>query len=283
MRRIVPFCIPLLAAAWIVILCILIAPTTARAGQGAINAPATAGAGQVTFVMNDDDLSEEMAALVRDSQLFEFLAEHINGFFKLPEDLTIVIRTCDEANAFYDPETRELIMCSELFDYLYEQAKGMEEENADQLFLDVMFFTTLHEFGHALIDVYNLPITGREEDVADQISTWFSLETIGENEEECISSPLNAAYFFAVEYDEAAEGDSELAFWDSHSLDPQRFYNIICWVDGYDPELTEKILEDNIHNVLPEEREVYCAEEYGKMRQAFAHLLNPHLATPIEN
>ena len=32
--------------------------------------------------------------------------------------------------------------------------------------------TFFHELGHALIDAWDLPITGREEDAADQLPTW---------------------------------------------------------------------------------------------------------------
>ncbi|WP_245897226.1 DUF4344 domain-containing metallopeptidase [Roseobacter denitrificans] len=49
-------------------------------------------------------LAEEVAAL--------------NADFVLPESVHLSVQDCDEANGFYDSETREIILCSELDGYL---------------------------------------------------------------------------------------------------------------------------------------------------------------------
>jgi hypothetical protein len=46
----------------------------------------------------------------------------LNEDFALPEDLVIRVEACDEANAFYDPVTVEVVMCSEFEDWLREIA-----------------------------------------------------------------------------------------------------------------------------------------------------------------
>lgn len=42
----------------------------------------------------------------------------LNEDFDLPEPLALRVEACGEANGFYDPETREIIICSELDGYL---------------------------------------------------------------------------------------------------------------------------------------------------------------------
>ena len=47
----------------------------------------------------------------------------LNKWLVLPQDLTIGVQDCGEANAYYDPQAVEIIMCTEYADYLLEQAK----------------------------------------------------------------------------------------------------------------------------------------------------------------
>lgn len=42
----------------------------------------------------------------------------LNQDFILPKTLRFSVQTCDEPNAFYDPETVEIIMCEEMVDWL---------------------------------------------------------------------------------------------------------------------------------------------------------------------
>lgn len=44
----------------------------------------------------------------------------LNNDFILPTAVTVIVEDCDEANAFYDPGTREIIMCTEFEAYLAE-------------------------------------------------------------------------------------------------------------------------------------------------------------------
>ena len=52
-----------------------------------------------------------------------------------------------------------------------EEAALSREEIVQLVVLANLEFTLLHEIGHALIDHFELPVFGREEDAADQIAT----------------------------------------------------------------------------------------------------------------
>lgn len=48
--------------------------------------------------------------------------EALNAEFRLPETLIVSVIPCDVANAWYDPEAVEIVMCTEFADWLVESA-----------------------------------------------------------------------------------------------------------------------------------------------------------------
>lgn len=236
-------------------------------------APALAGQARVAYgpqLAPSPALDEARA-----EQVFETLAENINAVFDLPRDLVLRVEDCGEANAYYDPENSAILVCGELLPEFRDLAAAMEPDRDAALTLayDNLMFTVYHELGHALVDILDLPITGREEDVADQAAVWLMLETLDEGEG--LQAVLGSADFFAAQ-SEAARGDDP-AFWDSHGLDAQRFHNILCWAWGFDPDQAAAALGQDLERLLPEERRQYCAEEYARMHNSFLTLLGKHL------
>lgn len=78
-----------------------------------------AGAGE-TFVFDGDAEADGYSALLA-SEIAWF-----NERMSLPATLTITIAECGESNAFYDPETKSVTMCTELIDDL-ERLAGTGE------------------------------------------------------------------------------------------------------------------------------------------------------------
>ena len=56
-----------------------------------------------------------------------------------------------------------------------------------------------------------------------------------------------------------------LAYADEHSLDPQRFFSIVCTVTGSDPEAYAEIVSNGY---LPETRAQRCQGEYEQKRKS---------------
>lgn len=48
---------------------------------------------------------------------------YLNENYGLSQTVTVTVEYCDEANAFYDPQHRAIIMCAEFEDYLFELAE----------------------------------------------------------------------------------------------------------------------------------------------------------------
>jgi hypothetical protein len=128
-------------------------------------------------------------------------------------------------------------------------------------------FALMHELGHALIDVLELPIVGREEDAVDQLATILMLNQGATGD----SLAFGAVGWFLTKSKTALLDD--LAFADDHGLDRQRVYNIICWIYGRDPERYPEVANEDW---LPENRVEGCRAEYQRLARNWGRLLEPH-------
>lgn len=212
-------------------------------------------------------IQEEMQA----EQVIENLAAALNDALALPAEVSITFAECDEPNAFYDPERQAIEMCYELLEEMYEGAleAGYSDEEAETVASNVIMFFFYHEVGHALVDVLDLPITGREEDAVDQLSM-YALSF----EQEGAGTALDAALAFMAWAEEREEAGGEAVFWGEHSLNEQRYFNIVCWVFGQDPERFDNFIADG---TLPEDRAARCPAEWARIDNSWTTLLGNYL------
>ena len=218
----------------------------------------------------EDGLSaEERAELADEEKSLEEAAAELNKAFALPHDILIGFDECEEPNAFYDAEKKEVVVCYQLVEDLFESFRGdyRTDKEIEEVVANATTFIFFHEVGHALIDAYDLPVTGREEDAVDQLSVLV----LADGSEEGDRTVLDAARSFSRATD--AELD-ELAFADEHSLDRQRFYNIICLLYGQNEEKFAALVNDG---TLPEGRAERCADEHARARRAWDSLLAPYM------
>lgn len=212
---------------------------------------------------------ERIANQVKEEKLLEDAAERLNKALVLPHDISLRAKDCEEVNALYNPNDHSITVCYELMEHFYKIFKsvGRSEETASQNMFDSVRFVFLHELGHALIDSYNLPITGNEEDAADRLSSYICLEELGEVG---VRSAIAISDEFAIETKQNPSQKRD--FYDEHLLSEQRLYNILCMIYGSDSEKHKDIVEKG-H--LPRERAEKCESEYEKTSQAWKNLLKP--------
>jgi len=155
------------------------------------------GKGRVTIVYQDDAiLPENRDAIkkIRDSGVFERMADRLTKTVALPHDLQIVV-TDKTPKGFDDPTTEvdgRTIFWPAAFskatrDVLAEflpeviaskgppRAISKENFTADVLNVWANQFILGHELGHAMVRQLNLPLTGLEEDSADGFATFFTV------------------------------------------------------------------------------------------------------------
>ena len=261
-----------------------VSPSTAQAGPEQSARPAEpSGTGKDdasgAMIPRYDDANSPEAKTGRDIQeqasLLNHLSDSVNNTLKLPHDIQLVGKQCDTANAWWDPGDNSVTLCYE------EATEGLEiytkAGDADPRASTVNgeIATFYHELGHMVISLYDLPITGREEDVADQLSAYILLTPGPDGKVD--PANVQAIKDSAREFQGYAEAAGELDDTDlagGHSPNKVRAFNMECWLYGSNPAANGDLVGDG-H--LPQSRAELCEDEWDKLSHAWSQLLGPHL------
>jgi hypothetical protein len=206
---------------------------------------------------------------IKEAGMMERFTEVLNtnsNLPALPRSVGLRMAQCGNVNAFYNPRQGTVTMCYELLQHLagiFVQDGRWTQEQTEAVDGAVNFIM-YHEVGHALVDVMDLPVTGREEDAVDQLATYLLVGSGEKGAQAAFNGVL------AVQPGENAVFDNS-DFADEHSLGPQRLFNIACWVYGSDPQKYSRIVSGGM---LPRERAARCPGEYQRMSKAWERLLS---------
>ncbi|GAB3387782.1 DUF4344 domain-containing metallopeptidase [Lysobacter fragariae] len=221
-----------------------------------------------------------------DGDLWHHLPEiqSIDGLLMLPRPIKFITAECREPNAFYTPERSEVVMCYETMKVLLERGEQLAKDqnlgdDYAQKYLDAnLRFILLHETGHALIDMLEIPITGREEDAVDQLAATLMQRFAGDHESSRqVSENLRmASNWFLVRSTGAYNLD---AYADEHALGEQRYFNLQCLVYGSNPA---RYLDIVTSGDLTAARARTCPAEARRVNKAWLRLLLPHVAPKYE-
>jgi len=219
-----------------------------------------------------------------DTHLFSSIPEitAVDGGFVLPRQLNYVTAQCGETNAFYAKKLSAIVLCYEMIDDLRQMAEGLSKGISDpkgfttEFVRDTLRFILMHETGHALIDMLHLATVGREEDAVDQLAIVMlvKMPITNESKNEKARVLQLASTWFKVNSDIRMPGMA--AFADEHSLDAQRYYNILCLAYGFDTAQYRGVINQGM---LPQARADRCVDEAAGIADSWARLLLPHLAS----
>jgi hypothetical protein len=175
-------------------------------------------------------------------------------------------------NAWYEKDI--IRVCYELVDDIWKKA-AEKTTPAGIAPIDTMVgpfvFVVLHEAGHALFEMLNLPVIGRVEDAADQFATYFMLLFEKDEKRRLITG---AAYRYKADVAAPTTTLAWQAFADEHGLPAQRFYNLLCMAYGGDSVLFADFVTADY---LPETRAERCRMEFVQVANGFAALLSSHI------
>jgi hypothetical protein len=185
----------------------------------------------------------------------------------------VVAGECGQENAFFVPDDTlpRVVLCYEFVQAVIDEFKndGLDQATLDTRIKSTVLFVLFHEFGHALIHLFDLPITGREEDAVDQLATFILAEKTPE-------AAYSAAEFFRQTGDWGDMGIFRRPhnFADEHSLDEQRFFNILCWTYGANPAERWLLAER-----LPRGRAQRCPAEWAQLKRSWDRIMLAALNT----
>ncbi|UHC17075.1 DUF4344 domain-containing metallopeptidase [Methylobacterium currus] len=209
---------------------------------------------------------------VKKRRVLEGLREIAAGI-RLPRSLTLRFSGCrGEADAWYEPRTRTVTVC-------YEYVRDVEDRVPEDtvrgggMRRDVVFGLIaqafLHETGHALYDLLEVPVLGREEDAADQFAALVLLELPPAQARHVVDGI--ARLFRSLAADEPL-GTVLLA--DDHSLALQRLYSLLCLAYGADRHTFGDLVASG---ALPRPRADHCGAEYDLAMSSLRKLFRHHL------
>ena len=134
----------------------------------------------------------------------------------------------------------------------------------------------LHETGHAIFYLLDIPIFGREEDAADAIAAYVSLQFGPTSARRILTG--SAFVWRAAELTRQKKRSPRQFedYSDEHGTDAQRFYNILCIALGSDMVEKTNTFSDFVQ-LLPEGRRGQCVREYTHVKNSFARFVLPHI------
>jgi len=249
------------------------------------------GRGQVTIVYQDDAIlpeNRDVIKKIRDSGVFERMAERLTNAVALPHDLRVIVTdkapkgiddpSMIDGGTIYWPAAFSKATHDLLTEFLPEitatkgapRAISQKDFTADVLNVWANQFILGHEFGHAVIRQLNLPLTGMEEDSADGFATFFTV-----NDK---NTGPNAALGGAVLFDAMGSKRPNLTLEDFSSDHPvilQRVYNFVCAIVGSDAlRLQNSLVTDGY---IPQGRALLCLKEWAQLNYGWWTMLEPHL------
>jgi hypothetical protein len=247
----------------------LLVPEMATTAQAAA---ARASRVSVSYVVPKNPAHQPIYEELKRLRFLEKLQRFLTPF-RLPRALLVKVEGCDgDANAFY--EYSVITVCYEYIDQLW---KTMPAETTatgvtpiDSI-VGPLFDTCLHEFGHALFDLLRVPVLGREEDAADQVSAYLMLH-LGKTEARRLIEGV--AYAYRIEAEADTVPPTMARFADVHGTPAQRFYNVLCIAYGADAQLFGDMVQKGY---LPKDRAEDCQGEYQQVADAYEKLIGPHV------
>jgi len=291
-----------IVAAVLALVALSLLPLAARADD--------ARAGNVRLADVDGDngyrpaKSQAYAAIRQDMINRKVLEEYVAFMspLRLPKTLWVYADECEGgpgASPHYAPDQRAIVMCYQFIKLLSDVSSGLvkyENKNPNALpmrmsakgFLAGAFAgVILHESGHALFDILDVPIFGREEDAADQMAFFIATQFKPQVADLIVGAladlngifpdpPTDAANPNDPKYPKDADARCQLdpfcAFSDEHGTSSQRMFNAVCVGYGGNPAHYAGWVKEGW---LPKDRD--CVGEYAILKRAFAVTVYPFI------
>jgi hypothetical protein len=244
----------------------------------ASNEPAATGTMTFRYDAAETPEAQRGRQMMVDAKLLESVAGHVNDTLNLPHDVGAVGKQCGDANDYWDPNVNEIQLCYEDIEQSEQRFGKAGNPDPVRAAVNMLISGFYHELGHATLGIYQLAFTGREEDVADQLSAFELLDpgADGKPYPNGVQIAMDTAQDWKLSAKESGDAN-ELPFWDGHSMDITRMYNWECWIYGSDTAANSVIVTSGD---LPEDRAGNCEEEYQNMSKAWRQMLGPHLKKP---
>jgi Putative metallopeptidase len=221
----------------------------------------------IAYVEPKSAANQPAYKLLKEHRVLEKIRELLRPL-RLPHRLLLQTTDCDGiSNAWSNEEN--VTVCYEYINDIWRNApehttpSGVAPIDA---MIGPLLDVFLHEAGHATFRSLQIPLFGRNEDAADQFSTYLMLRF---DKEEARRLILGSAYQYKGDLASPTLTVKQQNFADEHGTPAQRFFNLLCTAYGSDPKLFADVVREGF---LPEDRAVGCEREYLQLSHAFENL-----------
>ena len=236
---------------------------------------------QVEYDPPKDPMHQMLYEKLKEYQVLEMMQQILSPL-RLPVDLTIKTEGCDgRAVARYDtPNSMPTItMCYELLQNIIKTTTAEEVRpgvTRHDAIVGQFLFWTLRETGHAIFDIFQVPLFGREEDAADQFAGFVMLHFGKDQARRWVEGAAYSAEQFMKDFRPTDNYASV------HGLPQQRFYNLLCLAYGADPVMFADVTHQTMDKMtnqgfLPKQRAGNCEYEFQTFEHAFRAEIWPHI------
>jgi hypothetical protein len=231
----------------------------------------------IEYVATEDLVLRDFYRLLRERRALEKIQEMLSPFH-LPEELTIKTAECGVVNSWYKRENFKptVTICYEYLRHILESlpnATSPAGVTPDDATAGQFYWLTLHEVGHAIFDMFEVPIFGHPEDAADNFATYILLQFGRGQARRLIGGAAWAWRAYLGDYQRNPVVRKRIAaFADNHGLPEERFYNLVCLAFGADP-----VQFADAGDYLPSTRSSSCEFEYRTLVNAFHREISPHI------
>jgi hypothetical protein len=260
---------------------VLVPPTRNQAGQSVYAPSENDRPNRVTieYAVPKSDELQELYGMLREHRVLESM-QGILSPFRLPEELTIRTMECGMVNSWYSRVNSKptVTICYELLRHISQSLPkktvpgGITARDAA---IGQFFWLTTHEVGHAMFDLFKVPIFGHAEDAADNFAGYIMLQFGKERARRLIAGGAWAWREYVADYRKNPIVQTQLAgFASNHGQPEERFYNLMCLAYGADPVTFADLTQDGY---LPPNRSPSCRFEYDTLAYAFHREISPHI------
>ncbi len=245
--------------------------------------PARQPAGSVTYTLPQNPIHLPIHDRLKAERWLERM-QAVFQTFRLPRPVALKIESCGEVDASFSRGTVGLC-----YEYLHVVMRRIESgqlaawvtpgEALAGAFVDVV----LHEFSHALVEQLRLPVLGREEEAADQLSAYMILQFGGDDAAGLIRGTAHMYLSWIIFFQSRALAPlgSGVSPREArpHPTAGQRLYNLVCLALGSDHE-AYAVLAKAVD--LPQERAKDCTGEFAQIERAWRALVRPHVNPALD-
>ncbi|HST60231.1 MAG TPA: DUF4344 domain-containing metallopeptidase [Longimicrobium sp.] len=236
----------------------------AAAALLALSSTPAAGQGRwlTAYAPTEDPVFSQMRALFSQQDMLASMTDPLNEHFRLPRDVTLELAECGRSGAFYDPSRPAVQLCYELLMDLVEELGG--ENGDDALFVGAFSYVVLHQLGHAVIDVMDLPVSVPPEEAADQFA--FVMAGMAAGVLDDMVQGTLALHELGLDWENPGSGQA--------ALSDTRMRTLACLAYGSDMRAGDGLVKSG---VLTPVRARGCEAEFEAVQEAWVGFLTPHL------